>query len=112
MSDVENSNPNEAAGVTQDENHVIAERREKLKAIREKGVAFPNDFKPEHAAQSLHDSYDASEGEALDAQQIQVSIAGRMMLKRVMGKASFATVQDKSGRIQVFVTRETLGEEV
>ena len=112
MSDVENSKPNEAAGVTQDENHVIAERREKLKAIREKGVAFPNDFKPEHAAQSLHDSYDASEGEALDAQQIQVAIAGRMMLKRVMGKASFATVQDKSGRIQVFVTRETLGEEV
>ncbi|MCB5191624.1 lysine--tRNA ligase [Methylobacillus arboreus] len=113
MSDAQNSKPiNEAASVQQDENHVIAERREKLKAIREKGVAFPNDFRPEHAAQSLHDLYDAQEGEALDAQAVQVSIAGRMMLKRVMGKASFATVQDKSGRLQVFVTRENIGEEL
>lgn len=111
MSDAQNSKTaNEAASV-QDENHVIAERREKLKTIREKGVAFPNDFKPEHAAQSLHDSYDALEGETLEAQALHVAIAGRMMLKRVMGKASFATVQDKSGRIQVFITKENIGEE-
>ena len=112
MSDAQNSKiATEAASVLQDENHVIAERREKLKAIREQGVAFPNDFKPEHAAQSLHDSYDSIESEELESQALDVAIAGRMMLKRVMGKASFATVQDKSGRIQVFITKENIGDE-
>lgn len=98
-----------------DENHVIAERREKLKAIRtaakESGAAaFPNDFQPEHLAVDLHAAYDASETEALEAQQVVVKVAGRMMLKRVMGKASFATLQDKSGRIQLFIARDNLGE--
>ena len=111
MSDAQNAKTaNEAASVQPDENHVIAERREKLKAIREQGVAFPNDFRPEHIAQSLHDSYDAVEAEALESQALGVAIAGRMMLKRVMGKASFATVQDRSGRIQIFITRENVGE--
>jgi lysyl-tRNA synthetase, class II len=98
-----------------DENHVIAERREKLKAIRtaakESGTAaFPNDFQPEHLAVDLHAAYDASETETLEAQQVMVKVAGRMMLKRVMGKASFATLQDKSGRIQLFIARDNLGE--
>lgn len=98
-----------------DENHVIAERREKLKAIRtaakENGTAaFPNDFQPEHLAVDLHAAYDASETETLEAQQVMVKVAGRMMLKRVMGKASFATLQDKSGRIQLFIARDNLGE--
>ena len=96
----------------QDENHVIAERREKLKAIRSAGVAFPNDFKPEHLAEILHAEYGALENEALDAQAVTVKIAGRIMLKRVMGKASFATVQDKSGRIQLFISKENIGEDV
>ena len=96
----------------QDENHVIAERREKLKAIRSAGVAFPNDFKPEHLAEILHAEYGALENEALDAQAVTVKIAGRMMLKRVMGKASFATVQAKSGRIQLFISKENIGEDV
>ncbi len=95
-----------------DENHVIAERREKLKAIREKGVAFPNDFKPQHQAAALHAEFGAAENETLEPLAKQVVIAGRMMLKRVMGKASFATVQDTSGRIQLFISKDNIGEEV
>jgi lysyl-tRNA synthetase class 2 len=96
----------------QDENHVIAERREKLKAMRAQGVAFPNDFKPSHFSALLHSAHGEHENEALEAQAIKVSVAGRMMLKRVMGKASFATVQDKLGRIQLFISKENIGEEI
>ncbi len=95
-----------------DENHVIAERREKLKAIRQKGVAFPNDFKPQHQSSALHAEFGAAENETLDPLAKQVVIAGRMMLKRVMGKASFATVQDVSGRIQLFISKENIGEDI
>ena len=96
----------------QDENHVIAERREKLKAIRAAGVAFPNDFKPEHIAADLHQQYGTLENEALEGMAVTVKIAGRMMLKRVMGKASFATVQDHSGRVQLFISKDNIGEEI
>ena len=103
----ENQNSTENLPV-QDDNHVIAERREKLKAIRQQGVAFPNDFKPTHSAAPLQVNYAHLDNEALDPQAITVSIAGRMMLKRVMGKASFATVQDTSGRIQLFISKDNL----
>lgn len=106
----------------QDENQLIAERREKLQTLRERqaqgqGVAFPNDFKPAHHAAALQQQYGALDAEPLEAQAVAVSVAGRMMLKRVMGKASFATLQDGSlgstgGRIQLYVTRDALGEEV
>ena len=107
----------------QDENKLIAERREKLKTLREGGaVAFPNDFKPKDRAAQLHQAHAAIEKEAFDAdiaagKKINASIAGRMMLKRVMGKASFATVQDGSlgetgGRIQLYITRDAVGEEL
>jgi len=96
----------------QDENHVIAERREKLKAIREKGVAFPNNFKPEHFAAPLHAQFGEQENETLDTQAVVVKVAGRMMLKRVMGKASFATIQDKTGRVQLFISKDNIGEEL
>lgn len=96
----------------QDENHVIADRREKLKAIRAAGVAFPNDFKPEHFAADLHAQHGELENEALEAKSVTVKVAGRMMLKRVMGKASFATVQDRSGRVQLFISKDNIGEEV
>ncbi|HEY3301805.1 MAG TPA: lysine--tRNA ligase [Methylophilaceae bacterium] len=105
MSENQNSTENVPA---QDENHVIAERREKLKAIRLQGVAFPNDFKPTHSAAPLQANYAHLDNEALDPQAVTVSIAGRMMLKRVMGKASFATVQDTSGRIQLFISKDNL----
>ena len=104
----------------QDENQLIAERREKLKALREaqaagQGVAFPNDFKPENHAANLHQAHGDTAPEALNgegASRVQVKIAGRMMLKRVMGKASFATLQDSTGRFQVYITRDDVGEEV
>ena len=76
------------------DNQLIAERRAKLAEIRQQGIAFPNDFKREHLAADLHAKYGEMEAEALEAAAVTVSVAGRMMLKRVMGKASFATVQD------------------
>lgn len=110
-----------AATPASDENQLIAERREKLRHLRERqtqgqGVAFPNDFKPLHRAAALHEQYGATESEVLQAQAVAVSVAGRMMLKRMMGKASFATLQDGSlgetaGRIQLYVTRDALGED-
>jgi lysyl-tRNA synthetase class 2 len=99
------------APVAQDENRLIAERRVKLDKLRESGVAFPNDFKPDARAAQLHSAYDDQEQQALVDAAKTVSIAGRVMLKRVMGKASFATLQDGSGRIQIYVDRGSLGEE-
>ncbi|RYF69053.1 MAG: lysine--tRNA ligase, partial [Comamonadaceae bacterium] len=105
-----------------DDNQLIAERREKLKALRAaqadgKGVAFPNDFKPADRAAALLAAHGETGAEALEAQPVTASVGGRMMLKRVMGKASFATLQDGSqgptgGRIQIYVTRDALGEEL
>jgi len=95
--------------VTADENQIIAERREKLRALREQGVAYPNDFRPEHHAADLQAKFADSDKAALEANPVEVSVAGRMMLKRVMGKASFATVQDGSGQIQFFVTPNDVG---
>ena len=116
MSNEQNAN-NDVLPV--DENHVIAERREKLKAIREAtgGVAFPNDFKPQHKMADLIAKYSELENEAFEANPVKVIVAGRMMLKRVMGKASFATIQDGSGanagsRIQLYVGKDAIGEEV
>ena len=95
----------QAAGDEQpvDENQIIAERRGKLAKLREKGQPFPNSFKPEHRAADLHAKYGLLDKEPLDPQGMEVSVSGRMMLKRVMGKASFATVQDGTGRIQFYI---------
>ena len=97
-----------------DENHVIAERREKLKALRAAspdGIAFPNDYRPEHTAQALHAAHGTKSKEEFEANDhIDVKVAGRIMLKRLMGKAAFATIQDASGRIQLYVTLNEIGE--
>ena len=77
-----------------DENQLITERREKLAAIRQQGIAFPNDFKPKHRAAELLRQHDAKTNEELEPLGVQVTVAGRLMLKRVMGKASFGTMQD------------------
>ena len=90
----------------------MTERREKLKALRAAGIAFPNDVKPEHRAQALLAQYDSKTKEELEAMAVSVSVAGRMMLKRVMGKASFATLQDAGGRIQVYINNEGVGEHI
>ncbi len=96
-----------------DENKLIAERRQKLAAIRESSqTAFPNDFRRNVMAGELQAEYGDRSKEELEQLNLRVSIAGRMMLKRVMGKASFATLQDMSGRIQVYVARDDLPEGV
>ncbi len=105
MSEQENQQP------LVDENHVISERREKLKAMREQGVAFPNDYRRSHLAADLHAEHGETAGEDLEPKALRVGVSGRMMLKRVMGKASFATIQDPSSRIQLFISRENIGEE-
>ncbi len=95
-----------------DENQIIAERRNKLAAIRQKGVAFPNDFDRTHLAGDLHAKFGEKTHDELEAAQIPVAVAGRMMLKRVMGKASFATLQDMSGKIQLFISNGDTGEAI
>src|SRR6476659_3786556 len=94
-----------------DDNALLAERREKLAAIRARGVAFPNDFKPKHRAAELVRKHGHRDNEALEPMGVAVSIAGRLMLKRVMGKASFATVQDATGRIQLRVSVDAVGDD-
>ena len=99
-----------------DDNQLIAERREKLAALRAQAQArgqavFPNDFKPTHHAADLHHRHGQVPNDELEAQGLQVAVAGRMMLKRVMGKACFATLQDGSGRIQLYVTQDAVGAE-
>ena len=95
-----------------DENQSIAERRAKLAEIRSGGIAFPNDFVPTHKAAGLHADHDARDTADFEHDATVVSIAGRMMLKRVMGKASFATVQDGSGTIQLYVQTDAVGPDV
>lgn len=99
-----------------DDNKLIAERRDKLAALRERAkaagvAAFPNDFKPRHAAADLQHRYGQVPNEELEPKNLAVAVAGRMMLKRVMGKACFATLQDASGRIQLYVTQDAVGAE-
>jgi lysyl-tRNA synthetase class 2 len=94
-----------------DDNKLVEERREKLKALRAKGGAFPNDFRRKDFAEALHRRWDEKSKEDLEKEKPSASIAGRMVLKRVMGKASFATLQDGTGRIQAYVTQETPGYE-
>jgi len=92
-----------------DENQIIATRRAKLQELRAKGIAFPNDFRREHLAADLHRAYGGMTKEELESRAIRIVVAGRMVLKRVMGKASFATLQDMSGQIQIYVSNDATG---
>ena len=96
----------------QDTNQIIADRRAKLAALRETGIAFPNDFRRNHLASDLHKKYGDQSNDTLEKDPISVEVAGRMILKRVMGKASFATIQDMSGHIQLYITNDITGESV
>ena len=95
--------------MTDDENHLIAERRAKLDKLRERGNAFPNDFRRNALADDLVTTYGEKSAELLEAQAIRVRVAGRMRAKRVMGRASFAKLEDSSGAIQVFLQQQALG---
>lgn len=86
-------------------------RAKKLDTLRELGVAFPNTFKRDAYSEDLHEKYDEVDGESLKAQEIPVKVAGRIMLKRNMGKAAFITIQDAKGRIQAYLAKDVLGEE-
>ncbi len=95
-----------------DENRLIAERRRKLAELREQGSAFPNDFRKNAEAADLHGTYDDWDGEKLEQAAVRVAVAGRMLAKRVMGKASFARLRDVSGDIQLFLARDALPDGV
>ncbi|MDP1573583.1 MAG: lysine--tRNA ligase [Coxiellaceae bacterium] len=105
------SNSEENAKIV-DENEQIVQRKLKLNALREAGVAYPNDFTRDALAQVLHEKYGALDHDQLIEKNIIVKIAGRMLMRRVMGKASFATVQDMSGRIQLYVAKDEVSEDV
>jgi lysyl-tRNA synthetase class 2 len=107
MSENNNSSPAEAV----DTNQIIEERRSKLSKLREAGNAFPNDFEREDMAQALHNQYGDKDKETLEELQVRATVAGRIMLKRVMGKASFATIQDMSGQVQLYINNAGIGEE-
>ncbi len=92
-----------------DTNKIIEERRAKLAALRKKGPAFPNDFVRVHLAEVLATEYASCDSETLVTAAVSVAVAGRIMLKRVMGKASFATIQDMSGRLQIYVSVDDTG---
>jgi len=103
----------DSAAPQTDENHLIAERREKLNALRREGGAYPNDFRRAHYAGDLQAEFADAErwtAEALEGVERELHLAGRLMAKRVMGKASFAQLQDESGRIQMFLQANALGE--
>lgn len=112
MTDV--ANPDQPADIEQSESELIAIRKEKLGALREKGVAFPNDFERGILAGCLHGQYgdkDKPELEAIENKE-HYKVAGRIMLKRIMGKASFITISDMSGRIQCYLRKADLPEGV
>jgi len=101
------------------ENHLIAERREKLRALRESGApAFPNDFQPADRASALHAAHGEKSAGLLVQEAVEVSLGGRMVLKRVMGKASFATLEngalgtDAGARMQLYIARDAVGQAV
>ncbi|MBM3351776.1 MAG: lysine--tRNA ligase [Betaproteobacteria bacterium] len=94
-----------------EDNKLVEERREKLKALRNAGIAFPNDFRRRHLAADLHLEHGNRSNQELEPLKAGASVAGRMVLKRVMGKASFATLQDGSGRIQLYVSNDATGAE-
>ncbi|EKD74443.1 MAG: hypothetical protein ACD_44C00447G0003 [uncultured bacterium] len=94
-----------------DEDALIVQRKEKLNALRKQGWAYPNDFHRKNKALDLHQHYDEKDHQALETIALTTSVAGRIMMRRVMGKASFLLLQDVSGRIQIYAALNELGEE-
>src|SRR5688572_13247247 len=92
------------------ENRLIAERRAKLQRLREAGNAYPNDFHRDALADEVLAAYDAHSAETLAAERVEVRVAGRLMVKRVMGATSFVKLQDRTGQIQLMLKRDRLGE--
>jgi len=93
-----------------DENKLIAERRVKLDKLREQGQAFPNDFRRDALADDLITAYGEHDTTWFETHTLNVKVSGRMMAKRVMGKASFVKIQDRSGQLQLFLQQTALGD--
>ncbi|HWF99418.1 MAG TPA: OB-fold nucleic acid binding domain-containing protein, partial [Steroidobacteraceae bacterium] len=111
MTDKQQDNGSGDAPEHGEENKLIAERRGKLAALRARGPAFPNDYRRTALAGQLQDAYGERNGEWLDANPTRVSVGGRMMLKRTMGKVSFANIADRTGQIQLFLQKDAAGTE-
>ncbi|GAB4516038.1 MAG: hypothetical protein Tsb0026_21360 [Sulfuricaulis sp.] len=109
--DISVKSPEETFSRAGSDFRLVEERRTKLAALREAGNAFPNDFRRSDLATDLHRHYADHSSEMLEAEPKTVSVAGRMILKRVMGKASFASIQDMSGRIQLYIANDVAGAE-
>ncbi|MEX2517407.1 MAG: lysine--tRNA ligase, partial [Gammaproteobacteria bacterium] len=97
---------------TYDDIKLVALRREKLDSLREQGNAYPNTFKPDTTAAAVLERYNDETPEVLEQANVHVKLAGRMLTRRVMGKAAFAHVQDRSGCMQLYVRRDDLPEGV
>ena len=95
-----------------DENEQVTQRRAKLDALRQAGEAFPNDFRRSHDSGAIYTAYADADGETLEDAAVEVSIAGRLMTRRIMGKASFGNIRDESGDIQIYAQRDRLPEGV
>jgi len=104
--------PREAPEPAPDREKLVAERRAKLKALREKGFAYQNDFQRRHLAADLVEKHEKTDRDALDLNPVVVKVSGRIMLKRTMGKITFANIQDMSGQIQLFVADNAPSKEV
>ena len=95
------------------EKAILEERRKKLENLRDKGVAYANSFRPKNSANEIHKLYgDTSKDDLAEKNIKNISIAGRIVLKRVMGNASFATLRDASGDIQIYVTKNNVDESI
>lgn len=95
---------------TENLNHVMQERRDKLEALREKGQAYPNDFHRDATSGDVRAQCEGIDAEELEKGEHAFTLAGRLMTKRVMGKAAFAHIQDMDGKIQIYVSRDDLPE--
>lgn len=95
-----------------EENEQIALRKTKLNTLRQRANPFPNKFKPTHDSKLLHTTYGHQSHDDLEANPIHVSVAGRIMTRRTMGKAAFIHLQDRTGRIQLYIRKDELPEEI
>ena len=94
-----------------DENDIFSLRKARLDEMRLKGTPFPNDFRRKHLASSLHDQFGENSKEELEGDTTETAVSGRVVLRRMMGKASFLTLQDVSGRIQLYVRQDDVGQD-
>lgn len=100
----------DVAVTTEDLNEQLLQRKSKLNVLRQKGNAFPNDFRRSDLATAIHAAYDSKDNATLETENITVTVAGRIMMRRLMGKASFVHLQDMSGKIQLYVRQDHLPE--